>query len=392
MNSMITSYNIDYSTFKNIISETGAIVAGSFALAGYLKQEGIEAGYEPGDMDIFIYGGQFCNSCHTYHEDRNDDNIIKLISFIESNGYKDCRKVDSFGIIPKDEDYYNSISKIVNVASYINNSGKEIQIIAIGVKDIIHHIKTDFDLTCCVSWYDASTNTFQTLKPLLTKNKQMSIIRDIPDDKTLARIEKYKLRGFIVVEKPCPAKLLPDPKIDIEKLVGLEACDIINLEDVKVKDYLAASDWNMILKIGDSFYAFNRKDLYEAMKNRDSSNRHYEDVLYETPLRQSISSKARDIMLFSDYSIFELVSPQTVNYGYDNKKSTTVYSVICYTVHNYYNKTPSMVIIPKRKIVGNKLLETINLEFNKFISSNINQIQPQIIGEFQTLLASLMVA
>jgi hypothetical protein len=394
MDSLLIQYSLDPSKFKEIISETGSLVAGSFALAGYLKQEGVEAGYEPGDMDIFICNDNICRHCGFPHtNDRQSDTakIIQLFSYLESCGYKDTKKFDTFGIVSED-DYYNELANISKVTSLINKDGKEIQIVCVYDSDILSYIKEEFDLSACVSWWDVDTNTFCTMNPEMTKNKQISINGKRPNDKTLGRIEKYKLRGFTILEPPCPARSIPDAKIDIEKLDGLEASDIINLEEVNVKDYLMASDWHMIIKISEKLYAFHRKDLDDAMKTKFAYNKQYEDKFYETPFKQWISEKAYNLMRNSDYSIFELIAPQTVTYSYNDYLSLTVYTVNCYTVQNFINKTISRIFIPKRVKNTNLILEAIETRFNELIETHINQVDPYNITEFQSIFANLSIS
>ena len=54
MESFLTEYHIDFLPFQALLRETPSLIAGSSALALYLKSNGIDPGYEPGDIDIWI--------------------------------------------------------------------------------------------------------------------------------------------------------------------------------------------------------------------------------------------------------------------------------------------------------------------------------------------------
>ena len=76
MEALITSYGINFQDFQAFFNTTTcpniglrAIVAGSFALHGYLKQEGIHPGFMPNDIDVFMYDNDvrcspYCLNCN----------------------------------------------------------------------------------------------------------------------------------------------------------------------------------------------------------------------------------------------------------------------------------------------------------------------------------------
>ena len=53
----------------------------------------------------------------------------------------------------------------------------------------------------CISWWNVKKDTFETLVPELTKKKEMYMNTPLTK-KLLTRIEKYKQRGFTIVNKP----------------------------------------------------------------------------------------------------------------------------------------------------------------------------------------------
>ena len=185
MNKFFQSYNIEFSLLEELLVKSGALVAGSFSLAGYLTQEGINVNYQPGDVDIFI---------NAY-----SDEFRPLLSLIESHGYKKDRIVDYYD---NESSYYNCLEYINTVTSLVNDDGKKIQVVAVRSNNILQYIKSNFDLSICISWWDSSTQSFQTLFPEETRNMEMRVMRtNISITKLNARIEKYRSRGFKLAGK-----------------------------------------------------------------------------------------------------------------------------------------------------------------------------------------------
>lgn len=123
------------------------------------------------------------------------------------------------------------------------------------------------------------------------------------------------------------------------RLKDITAYNVIELEDVNALEYLQASLWNIIVCVGPNYYAFNRAELYRLLKDR----RFFVDVLneyvHETPLNQAISSEAVEILMSSEYSIYELQYRESITYGGDHgsEKSISLYNMCCYTIEQWEN-------------------------------------------------------
>jgi hypothetical protein len=196
--SYFTTYKIDSSTlqeFRNTIIQTGAIVSGSFALANYLKQEGLEVLFDPSDMDIFI-----SDSC--------EKKYIQLLDFLRSFGFENTNKHTDYtdyvyGTYCKSLYEKRVLESIDRVVTFSNSDNKMIQIIVVKCDNMDEYIKTNFDLSVCITWWDAVSNTFETMMPEMTKKYEMCIMRyNIPFSKLSKRVEKYKSRGFKLMNKP----------------------------------------------------------------------------------------------------------------------------------------------------------------------------------------------
>lgn len=351
MNALISSYGIDFVAFQNILRRVEGIVAGSSALAAYLKQEGIEPGFEPNDIDIFIPG---------YIEYVRDDRgrpvagqyVIKSLKamkdFLAPYGFTEN---DKFGTIDNPAtSYYGTLAGIQKVTSFTNPSGKEIQVIVIQSLTILEHIQKDFDLSACITWYDLYNNTFKTFDPVTTMKKEMYLMRVADTDefhaKNKARAEKYISRGFKLIEKPCPFVDKRDPRDQLshKKFEGIDVMDIFTLDEMPITDYLQKSPWNIVLKAGETYYAFNRKALMDYMNTKSTSVGRIGKVC-ETPFNQCITLEGYHQLRYADYSIYELTPAYSVpTYG-DRVKS--LFHLGCYSVKDWIDgKEGGLVQIP----------------------------------------------
>lgn len=356
MNALISSYGIDFHAFQLTLSSVYGVVAGSSALAAYLKQEGIEPGYEPNDIDIFVPG-----SMEHVRDERGrpvaGQFVIKSLqtmkNFLAPYGFTENNK---FGAInSQDDKYYGSVSHIQKVTSFTNASGKEIQVIVINSYNLIDHISKDFDLSACITWYDVTSNSFKTFDPDTTKRKEMYLIRT-PDTKELheknkLRTEKYISRGFKLIEKPCPFIDERDHRDQLsnKKFEGVEVMDIFTLDEMPIKDHLQKSSWNIVLKAGETYYAFERKALMDYMKKKESNIGRIGKV-YETPFNQCITLEAYHQLTYADYSIYELKSAYSVpTYG---GRVKSLFHLGCYSIKDWIDGNEGgLVQIPPHHLV-----------------------------------------
>ena len=339
MDALISSYGINFQAFQLTLSQVRGLVAGSSALAAYLKQEGIEPGYEPNDIDIFVPGRM------EYIRDERGhivagQYVIKSLKtmkdFLAPYGFTES---DKFGTIdaPNNE-YYASISRIQKVTSFTNASGKEIQVIVIDNCDLVTHIFKEFDISACISWYDTTSNTFKTFDPDATKRKEMYLWRVVEDEKlhekNKARLEKYISRGFKLIEKPCPFVDGRDPRDQLthKKFEDIEVMDIFTLDETPLVDYLQKTSWNIVLKAGEAYYGFERKALMDYMEKK-STNVGRIGKVYETPFNQCTTLEAYQQLRYADYSIYELKSAYSVpTYG---GRVKSLFHLGCYPINDW---------------------------------------------------------
>ena len=342
MESFLAEYHIDFLPFQALLRETPSLVAGSSALALYLKCNGIDPDYTPGDIDIWIE--EYASN------GRRVDTMF--LNFLFTQGYS-LQKV--FEHHDADNGQYNFQNhNIRSVVSLIDEHERKIQVITIGERNLKEYIAKAFDLSCCVSWWNATTTMFETLSPELTLQKKMYIsnktlqnqyaveARSIKMD---VRITKYANRGFQLEELPCAVFEQADDRsvLSNESFVGLSAFDLFSYEDVSLSEFLQASAWNIVIKAGDTFQAFHRKQLYTYMVGRETRVSSLE-YIYDTPNNQTILQCAVEMLLFADYSIYELCSEYSVSISPNKQKS--MFTLKCYTVAQWLEGKEGLTLAP----------------------------------------------
>lgn len=355
MEAFIGSYGIPFEDFSKIMNDTDALLAGSSALALYLQQEGIDPGFKPNDIDIWLEYEEPCTCRSCQKGNKNPElKMTQLVSFLEEFGFKDCKKFSEDLFMGEFDDYLYSasLSNIKSVKAYKNADGQEIQIIQARTRNLLDYIKCKFDLSCCVTWWDSKDNIFKTLCPDKTKAKKMYNMKDKIaselSDKELPRYEKYKSRGFTFVDPLCPFANTPDPrsftdsgvwtkksKKDSTVIKPIKAFDILTFDKTPIKEYLSESEWNIVIKSGDTFYGFNRRILRNIMeKTSKALLTEYKTSVntYKIPFGYLISYNSMLIMSSSDYSIYEPVLDIPVKTRAKVPETLSLYKLKCYTV------------------------------------------------------------
>lgn len=345
MESFLADYDIAFPRFQHLLQTTPSLLAGSSALALYLKENGMDPGYEPGDMDIWV---------EEYSEDGTMMEVL-FRHFLFEHGYYFQNVFEHDENNNGQYDFQNfTTNHIIKVLSFINDRQKKIQIIVIRVQPLIEYICHAFDVSVCVSWWNARDNTFETLSPL-TKQRKMYIsspylqeqeAADNRSQKLDRRLQKYIDRGFTLCEPPCPALHHTDDRLALQNescsLHGITAFDLFAYDDVNICEFLKTS-WHIIVKAGDTFQAFHRKTLFDYMGTRHSTLLGVGDI-YDTPNNQTITSRARDTLLHSDFSIYELCSDYSVTVPPSSQKS--LFTMRCYSIAEWEVQRPGDVFSP----------------------------------------------
>jgi hypothetical protein len=328
--SLVLKYDIiAINDFGNFL-DSNTIIAGSFALASYFLQEGIEVDFEPNDIDIFV----------STHKFGGIDNFIDEITvFMAVYDYS-----------PREEGWaggdYDIGTEIKRVVSFKNRAiNKKIQIIVVETLNLTEYIKTFFDLSVCATWWNSKEYRFETLDPEHTLRKEMYTLDlwiDIVKD---SRIQKYTDRGFTSIRKPCQVISDRDLRLDLDndKFSEIVVHNIFTLEESPIRDFLRESRWNIILKAGEQYYGFDRSELMRYMATKRTYVRRIDDEVYETPFKQCITTEAFMYLGYGDYTIYELDSTITVTVHGVIK---SLFHLVCYSVRQWVNNSVGMFLSP----------------------------------------------
>lgn len=328
MEAFIQSYGFEFSSFQNAILSSNALFTGSSALSLYLKENHVDPGFEPNNIDIFV----------------PHDTSLPLISFLQSIGFRqymihilyDAQKTD----------------KVIT----FKNQSHTINLFTIQTfKNTLDYIICNFDLNICVTWWDATENTFHTLTPNETLTKDMYLINISKQyqyynglSHIQNRIQKYSERGFDFFSPPLPTRSLynPDDRHALEHpdctLLGTTTLDIATFEEIPTSMFLKQSPDNIILHVGNQFHGYNRTYLYNYIYGRRTWMNHI-GYVYGTPLNHIISENSLLVLKHSDFTIFTFTNP----IQFEEKQ---IYSMHCYTIQQWIEETPGLYIRAENEI------------------------------------------
>jgi hypothetical protein len=328
--SLVLKYDIiAINDFGNFL-DSNTIIAGSFALASYLIQEGVEVDFEPNDVDIFVSTEKFGGV---------DNFIEKITDFMSLYDYTAHEE----GWAGGDYDIGTEIKRVVSFKNRAIN--KKIQIIVVQTLNLTEYIKTFFDLSVCATWWNSKEYRFETLDPEHTLRKEMYTLDLWIDIVKSSRVQKYTDRGFTSIHKPCPVISDRDLRLDLDndKFSDIVVHNIFTLEESPIRDFLRESRWNIILKAGEQYYGFDRAELMKYMATKKTYVRRIDDEVYETPFKQCITTEAFIYLGYGDYTIYELDTTITVTVHGVVK---SLFHLVCYSVSQWVNNSVGMLLSP----------------------------------------------
>jgi len=335
MQEFIETYDLPFAPFREIVDTTNSLVAGSAALALYLQQCGVDPGFVPGDMDIWTEDTPELLSRSGAHQNSNLQLFTDL--FLRHHYYV----VSKSGPVSES---YEPLHSITRIYEFINRDGKKIQLILLREKDLHRYIRREFDLSICMSWWDSRNNIFETMYYTDTLKRNMwSNPNTLLSDRELARIQKYKDRGFRLHPVPPDYQIMADPREDVSFFGDQTAFDTISYEEVRCSEFIAESDWNILLRIGQQFQAYERRALCSYLRQHPCDV-HDLGTVYDTPHRQSLIHDSLTVLSHSDFSIFELNPEYTLRsiaYPFSEK---SIHSIKCYTVEGWKAGVPGFTV------------------------------------------------
>ena len=318
MNTLVESWGINFDGFKRVLRHADAAVIGGAALYVYFKQqqpEPLDPGFEPSNIDIFVPTDGVVGS--------DESDIKSITDFLESSGFHTFIEdnIDWRIVLQDESGQHNVRIKIVHC------------------EDVVQHILRYGKLSANMSWWRPASRIYigwaMTTNGPAAKHKKMYLVDNVSDiGNTDKLIQEYTAYGFKLVEIPCLIDKKRDlrAEIDSDKFKNIDACDIFTLEDIPLQDFLRASEYNIVLKAGERYYAFDRRALMAYMKTKEITVNSYVGKVYETPLNQCIPLLALEQLAYADFSIYELRPAYSVEVGTGLK---SLFNLHCYSLERW---------------------------------------------------------
>lgn len=327
MDALLTHYSLESEPFLQLLARPNVLLTGSSALSLYLQENGVEPGFEPNDIDIYVAMPHAVQN-GTFMSFLQNADLGVLFRYLLTRGYNSIANGSE-----EIKEYDELPERAITLT--LAREDRRIQLVALRCENLVEYLCANSDLSACMTWWNAAQGRCENAYPEWTLRRAMRRMNYGPQIHPVhqARIEKYEARGFVLESEPSAIQCL-DPRLEVGALEGCQAYDVIGLEHVDAADWLRASPWNILVRVLDAFQAFDRRALYRCMADKSTTIPHYTTV-YDTPHHQSLCEEALDYLLYGDWSVYELHHAHTITYGYANDRQKSVYQLICSTVHQY---------------------------------------------------------
>ena len=315
--SIASSFHLPPASLRKLLLTNDTMMAGPAALTGYLEQNG-KTGFDAPRMDIWINGRHPLWMQSLLATQPHLSTHHRFTSFLEKNNYINADKILTLMTGAPVTDVVHS-----SILQFCHPLGKIVRLLFLTEERVTPDAvikRAEFNVDN--SWYDHNTDIFHSHSPSILHRHIYGCPRDefIPSMESLANYQRIHLEfylsiGFVLGEEDCRALEERDPRIMTDSILqGVKAFDVCAYEEVDAVEFLDSSYWNILIKMGDQFQAFDRAILYDYMKDHPAYATIGENnmILYDTPLKQSVTHRAVDTFLGSDYSIAELVPFTTI--------------------------------------------------------------------------------
>lgn len=325
MHAFLATYHLDHAPVHELLSRPAVLLTGSAALYVYLQEQGIDPGFHPAGVDLFIsclsHFAQIraCLAAHGYQRDgQSGPEEVK-----EEAGMDHTLCVEQWFI------QQDAMPRCTVRLLLLDINGP-----------LTDYVASHSDLSICMSWWNAAEGRCETLFPEQTRQRVMRLMNGASAHS--ARVEHYAARGFRLYSVPRVIEECDPRGVEMnileDLLSGTMAYDVIGLEEVSPCDWLRASPWNLLVRVSEAYHAYDRRILYRCMREKEMMIPHYHDV-YDTPHHQTVTEDAVDMLLYGDWSIFELIPEGNIG-------PKTLYRMNCYTVAQFVMGDVGVVILP----------------------------------------------
>lgn len=325
MEPLLATYQLPFEAFRALVTEHDMLVTDHIALDGYFHQNGIESFFTTDTMTIWVS-----------QEQGEVDPLLTFLSdhrytVFETHMYGDENDWDQMGV-----PYHKKI-----IVEHPNGAFIVINYVVPAKGNLLSLLLTHLPLST-TSWWESDSDQFFTGWGELTLQKKVFVKGMGPlEDPT--NVGQYRplcreilgyllFFGFEICEEPCMAIENADTRAVLEEadpFAGMTAFDLMAYEEVGCRDHLRASTWNILLQVGDTLHAYDRRVLDRMMREKEIVARGHH--FFTTPHHQSVEEGIFMYLRASDYSVMELVHAYDVTLD-ATSHVTSIYHVNFYSV------------------------------------------------------------
>ena len=329
MEPLLASYHLPFEAFRDLVTDGNMVVTDYIALDGYFHQNGMESYLTTDTMTIWV--------------SQEEDAADPLFTFLSDHDYV-VRESNLYG----NENGWNMPYYKKIITDHPSGAIVVINYVLPAKGDPLSLLLTHLPVST-ISWWESETDQFFTGWEEMTLQKKVFVKGMGPlEDPTL--IDQYsplcqeilgylRFFGFQICEEPCVYVEEEDTREVLKKedpFAGMTAFDLMAYEEVGCRDHLRASPWNILLQVGDTFHAYDRRVLARMMMEKEIVARGHH--FFTTPHHQSVEEYTLTLLRTSDYSVVELV------HAYDatldaTRHVTSVYHVNFYSVEGWQHGT-----------------------------------------------------
>ena len=328
MEPLLATYHLPFEAFRRLVTDGGMVVTDHIALDGFFHQNGMESALTTDTMTIWV----------SQEEDAEDP----LLSFLSQHDYV-VRESHLYGDEndweQMDVPYYKKIitdhpsGAIIIMNHVLPSKGYLLPI-------LLHYLPLS-----TTSWWESDTDRFFTGWEEFTLQRKVFVKgTGFLEDPTA--VDQYSPRcqeilrylvffGFEIGEEPCMAIEEADTREvlkEADPFAGMTAFDLMAYEEVGCRDHLRASPWNILLQVGDTLHAYDRRVLDRMMREKEIVARGHH--FFTTPHHQSVEEGIFMYLRASDYSVMELVHAYDVTLD-ATSHVTSIYHVNFYSVEGW---------------------------------------------------------
>ena len=368
MEQLLLSYHLPFHEFRAFINEHNMLVTGLVALEGYLLQNGVECAPMKKEISVWVHhnnrhrrdvvleayllrdGARILDAYRDQDseddsdQDSEDDSdqewgaLEWFMFFLKGHGYQSA---ENSRVFCQPAPFYHT-------HCMTHESGPTILIHKVmPTKGPFLPLLSQYNPISVTSWWDSRENVFMTTYETITRAKQVFIPR-LQNTTHVSSLQHDILSylvscGFTVIEEPCLPLHQEDTRAILETMdpfEGYMAFDLIAYEEIGCIDHLRSSAWNVLVCVNRAFYAYDRRVLFQMMREKEFVLQGHRFVT--SPHQQSISEQALTYLCTSDYSVLEWV------HAYDTSERS-FYDVHFYTVNQWKQRTSDRVILSPLK-------------------------------------------